>query len=240
MGFTQRDYRGEEILIPSSLLGFRQWYWKEGSISSFGNSKWTNGSLTSVCERFSVLGETKEEHSSPDMDCSCGIYAHYLPLESYERTYNIFGVIEASGRILMGTKGFRAEKAKIVALSGYGPSTQWFTTREKTRGIFPPDVVDFCTSIGVPYFPTVKQMVYEFPQVDLTSLGVPSLENWKISRDRDKFTYEKNEEEAQKRLEKAREVEKEMFRRYGVAPSDSPYSAASMMRETMRHLGGWK
>lgn len=240
MGFTQREYLGEEILIPSSLLGFRQWYWKDGSISSYGNSKWSNGHLTSVCERFSVLGDTKGDHSSPDMDCTCGIYAHYLPLESYERTYNVFGVIEASGRIFMGTKGFRAEKAKIVALSGYGPSTRWFTTREKTRGIFPPDVVDFCTSIGVPYFPTVKQMVYEFPQVDLTSLGVPSLENWKISRDRDKFTYEKNEEEAQKRLETAREVERELFHRYGVTPSDQPGSASYRMAETMRHLGGFK
>lgn len=240
MGFTQREYLGEEILIPSSLLGFRQWYWKEGSISSFGNSKWTNGSLTSVCERFSVLGDTKEEHSSPYMECSCGIYAHYLPLESYERTYNIFGVIEASGRIFMGTKGFRAEKAKIVALSGYGPCTQWFTTKEKTRGIYPPDVVDFCTSIGVPYFPTVKQMVYEFPQVDLSSLGVPSLEPWKIARDRDKFTYETREKEFKEKLESARAMEDELFRRYGVARSTDRFSASNLMSETLRHLGGWK
>lgn len=240
MGFTQREYKGEEILIPSSLIGFRQWYWRDNSLNSHRNTEWTNGSLTSVCKRFTILGETVRDHPSPDMDCSCGIYAHYLPLESYERGSNVFGVVEASGRILMGTKGFRAEKAKIVALAGYGTATRWFTTEEKTRGVYPKGLVDFCTSIGVPYFPTVRQMVYEFPQVDLTSLGVPSLENWKISRDRDKSTYEKNEKDAQERLEKAREVEQEMLRRYGVTPSGKPGSASYRMAETMRHLGGFK
>lgn len=240
MGFTQRDYVGKEILVPNTILGYRQWSWKEKGLSSYGDSKWNKGSLTSVCHRFVSIDGTRETHSSPDIDCTCGIYAHYLPLESYERQNNIFGVVEASGRILMGTKGFRAEKAKIVALSGYGSGNQWFETKEKTRGIYPEEVVDFCTEIGVPYFPTVKQMVYEFPQVDLTSLGVPSLEPWKISRKRDKFTYEKREKEASERLELAREYEKEMFHRYGVIPSDKPGSASYRMSETMRHLGGWK
>lgn len=237
MGFTQREYGGKDLLIPSSVLGYRQWTWKNNVLNSYGYSLWDKGSLTSVCNRFN---ENEDRHPSPEINCSCGIYAHYLPLESYERGHNVFGVIEASGKILLGTKGFRAEKAKIVALSGYGSCNQWFEPKEKTRGIYPEDLVDFCTSIGVPYFPTVRQMFYEFPQVDLTSLGVPSLENWKIQRDRDKFTYQKREKEAQERLEKAREVEKEMYARYGVIPSDSPGSASYRMAETMRHLGGWK
>lgn len=240
MVFTQRDYRGEEILLPNTILGYRQWSWKNNEVSSYSRSKWTNGSLTSVCNRFFTVEDDRATHSSPDMECTCGIYAHYLPLESYERTDNIFGVIEASGRILMGTKGFRAEKAKIVALAGYGPSTVWFTNQEKTRGIYPEPVVDFATKIGVPYFPTVRQMFFEFPQEDLTSLGVPSLEGWKKDREVLKRLYEQREQEALKRLERAREVEKEMFRRYGVVPSDEPGSASYRMSETMRHLGGWK
>lgn len=236
MGFTQREYKGEELLVLEPVLGFRQWYWKEGSISSYGSSKWSDGSLTSVCERFSVLGETKEDHSSPDIDCSCGIYAHYLPIESYERTYNIFGVIEASGKLFMGTKGFRAEKARIVALAGLGPSTQWFTTKEKTRGIYPKDVVDFCSSIGVPYFPTVKQMVYEFPQVDLSSLGVPDLTPWRTRRDYEKKQYEIKEQQQKEFLASQRLQEEELFRRYGVTPN----AGAERFLETFRHLGGFK
>ena len=236
MGFTQREYKGEELLVLEPVLGFRQWYWKEGSISSYGSSKWSDGSLTSVCERFSVLGETKEDHSSPDIDCSCGIYAHYLPIESYERTYNIFGVIEASGKLFMGTKGFRAEKARIVALAGLGPSTQWFTTKEKTRGIYPKDVVDFCSSIGVPYLPTVKQMVYEFPQVDLSSLGVPDLTPWRTRRDYEKKQYEIKEQQQKEFLASQRLQEEELFRRYGVTPN----AGAERFLETFRHLGGFK
>lgn len=240
MGFTQREYAKEELLIPSTVLGYRQWSWKDKGLYSYGGSTWDKGSLTSVCKRFISLEGQVEEHSSPQIDCSCGIYAHYLPLESYEREGNIFGVIEASGRLLMGTKGFRAEKARIVALAGFGPATRWFSNREKTRGVYPEEAVDFCTEIGVPYFPTVRQMVYEFPQVDLTSLGVPSLDEWKISRDSEKKQYEERDKEAKARLEQAREVEKEMFRRYGVIPSGKPGSASHRMSETMRHLGGWK
>lgn len=242
MSFKQGDYKGDELLILESVRGYKQWTWdSDRKLISMFPADWTNGSLTSTCSRYDLdMAKSSAIHVSPDISCTCGIYAHYLPLESYEKPKNIFGVVECSGKLLMGTRGFRAEKAKIVALAGYGPCTQFFETRKKTRGEYPEDVVDFCTSIGVPYFPTVKQMVYEFPQIDLTSLGVPSLDSWKKNRDADKYFYEKAEQEAKARLEQARDLEKEMYARYGVIPSDKPGSASYRMAETMRHLGGFK
>lgn len=237
MGFQQRDYgKDEEILIPGSILGYRQWYWSHGELTSQGDTVWEKGEIHAECKNsllFTVHRDTVVEHSSPHIDCTCGIYAHYLPLESYERgRENVFGVVEASGKILMGTKGFRAEKTKIVALSSLGPSTRWFTSKEKTRGVYPPSLVEYCSHIGVPYFPTVAHMLYEFPQVDLSSLGVPSLDSWKEQRDKDKKQYELREKEAQAKLDRERELEKELTRIYGVSPS-------KRYMDTLRHLGGY-
>ena len=132
----------------------------------------------------------------------------------------------------MGTKGFRAEKAKIVALAGQGPCNRWFENTTKLRGKYPEDVVDFCTKIGVPYFPTVRQMIYEFPQEDLTSLGVPDLDSWRQTRDNDKKQFELREKEARERLLAQQMQEEILMRRYGVSPS-------SRVRETFNFLGGF-
>lgn len=238
MSFKQGDYKGDELLILESVRGYKQWTWdSDRKLISMFPADWTNGSLTSTCSRYDIdMDKSSATHVSPDVSCTCGIYAHYLPLESYEKTKNIFGVVECSGKLLMGTKGFRAEKAKIVALAGYGPCTQFFETRKKTRGEYPEDVVDFCTSIGVPYFPTVKQMVYEFPQIDLTSLGVPDLLPWKTKRDQDKLLYESQVRQQEEFLKTQRLQEEELFRRYGVKPG----VGKERFLETFRHLGGFK
>jgi hypothetical protein len=239
MSFSQRDYKSTEYTIIDSVRGFKQWSWNsDRKLVSMFPGDWSNGSLTSTCSRYELdKDKSSDTHVSPDVSCTCGIYAHYLPLESYEKVRsNIFGVVEASGRILMGTKGFRAEKAKVVALAGLGACNQWFENTEKTRGVYPDDVVDFCTSIGVPYFPTVRQMVFEFPQVDLSSLGVPDLHSWKTRRDYDKKQYEVKVQKQKEFLESQKLQEQELFRRYGVRPGEG----AERFLDTFKHLGGFK
>lgn len=54
---------------------------------------------------------------SPDPGCECGFYAFYRPEEARNQRGAYFGVIEASGTIIPGTKGFRAERARIAAVS---------------------------------------------------------------------------------------------------------------------------
>lgn len=239
MSFSQRDYKGDELLILEAVRGYKQWSWNsDRKLISMFPADWSNGSLTSTCSRSDLnKDESSATHASPDISCTCGVYAHYLPLESYEKQRNsIFGVVECSGKLLMGTKGFRAEKAKVVALAGYGPCNQWFENTDKTRGVYPEDVVDFCTSIGVPYFPTVKQMVYEFPQVDLSSLGVPDLTPWRTRRDYEKKQYEVRVQKQKEFLASQKLQEEELFRRYGVKPDEG----AERFLETFRHLGGFK
>lgn len=54
--------------------------------------------------------------------CVCGFYA-YTDLESiiknsYNQPNSVFGLIRGHGKVTIGTKGFRAEKADIIALAG--------------------------------------------------------------------------------------------------------------------------
>lgn len=48
--------------------------------------------------------------------CACGFYAYHKDLESYYSPRRAVGVIEAYGRVILGGKGFRAQKARIVGL----------------------------------------------------------------------------------------------------------------------------
>lgn len=48
--------------------------------------------------------------------CKCGFYAYYDGSDDYHQEGYISGVVEGYGETLIGTRGFRAMKARIVAL----------------------------------------------------------------------------------------------------------------------------
>lgn len=246
--FSQKDYKGTEYMILESVLGFRQWSWLRNSLIGTMAVDWNKGSLEAVCKRYSTREEEEVFHSSPDAECQCGIYAHYLPLESYPSRYGVFGVVEASGRILMGTRGFRTEKAKIVALAGFGEVNQWFEVErpgdpDTTRGI-----IDFATSIGVPYFPTVEKMVQEFPQKDLSSLGVPDLKEWQDSIPEQREKQRIREEQFKIKAEENRKRDQARMDYYRMLNDTDPtellrsqYGDVSQrMIDTYKHLGGYQ
>ncbi|GAA4286549.1 hypothetical protein [Georgenia daeguensis] len=47
--------------------------------------------------------------------CTCGFYAYYRE-DPYSTSRRISGVVEGYGRVVLGTAGFRAERARILAL----------------------------------------------------------------------------------------------------------------------------
>jgi hypothetical protein len=62
----------------------------------------------------------KPKHETPAESCACGFYAYTDELHAETQPYKhqkvILGIIKGTGRTLLGTKGFRCEKAEIVAL----------------------------------------------------------------------------------------------------------------------------
>lgn len=49
-------------------------------------------------------------------ECSCGFWAYYEPASQYIGANRVFGTIEGYGEVTIGTKGFRAQKARILSL----------------------------------------------------------------------------------------------------------------------------
>lgn len=67
-------------------------------------------------------GNVSREHDTPDENCTCGFYAYtekdHVEIQmtgAGEGPY-IPGVVKGTGRTLLGTQGFRCEKAEIVAI----------------------------------------------------------------------------------------------------------------------------
>lgn len=136
MGDSPEDFTSEEKLYPGTLRGYRYWRVnrfladKHGtpltgvSVESF---VWEPTGNCAKCVYLGVPGY-KEAHSPdsiPHPECQCGFYAWYDPQGAIQNHGNswmgidgdlVLGVIEASGLIVPGSKGFRAEKADIVAL----------------------------------------------------------------------------------------------------------------------------
>lgn len=120
-----------EVLVPGVLLGFRRWYIDMPSKEDVDAGKmkdvpilkgqmghvWADPYQVAECKPPSYGDEAKHEEPVPHWPCTCGIYASYHP-DSYDQsgTYTFAGVVEAQGRVLCGTKGFRAGAARLRAL----------------------------------------------------------------------------------------------------------------------------
>lgn len=115
------------------------------------------------------------ETPAPDANCRCGLYAKYLPqnLGGYPKSglsvNKIPGVIDAWGNTILGTAGFRAQKAVIRAL--------WIE----------PSIEPFIRAAGefyqVPVFDTLEEAVEAFPPTDVSELvdtWNPQAETWSV------------------------------------------------------------
>lgn len=94
--------------------------WK---IERTGSTFSVNGAETPYAHLdFRVTAEIPPEpHDVTDPKCTCGFYAYTSPRALYANSTGgspeVFGVIKGYGKATLGTKGFRIEKAEIVALT---------------------------------------------------------------------------------------------------------------------------
>ena len=99
-----------------------------------------------------------EEHGAPLLGCNCGIYGWYAPNDARMLNARVFGVIEASGLVLMGDRGFRAERARIAAVA----------TRHRR-------VAAACEAAGISVYRRRRDLLRDYPPEDPSSLlGEPS------------------------------------------------------------------
>jgi hypothetical protein len=80
---------------------------------------WRPGENVAVCKAQSVDNLVHPVSDIPLLECGCGFWA-YWQIQHYDLSstaYPICGVVEGYGDVIIGEKGFRSAKAKIIALA---------------------------------------------------------------------------------------------------------------------------
>jgi hypothetical protein len=156
-------------LVAGTLRGYRTWR---------GVTRWTQvpeGALplTAVTQRGIVWSpmltaqcsplklrrppegspEDAPDHPAPSPGCTCGIYAWYEPEDAGILNARVFGAIQASGVVLMGERGFRAERARVVAV----------VTRNRR-------LCAACEAAGIAVYRNRRSLLRDYPPEDLRSL----------------------------------------------------------------------
>ena len=134
----------EQTMVPGTLRGYREWTpTPEGLLAMNFSLNWDPGVNTATC----IHGYM---HTAPNSECTCGFYAKHLPVIS-----SVSGVIKASGTVILGTLGFRAQYAEIEALYLHGcyADDHWVFTQ-----------------YNVPIYTDFDAMVRHFPPISVRHL----------------------------------------------------------------------
>lgn len=134
-------------------------YWDDGTVKfwraiayhNIYSKDWLDGTCIATC------GQHKE-HLVPNEKCSCGIYGSLsyadLLVQYREEARRLVTVIAAEGRTIIGPRGLRTERAKVVAYWVIHDPVyrQVAEDQFKTASVFetPADLLDF---YGLPLLP---------------------------------------------------------------------------------------
>lgn len=131
-----------------------------GNLGSYvPSSQYGSQSQYPVIQYYAIQPPVIEETNPPsspkphDLEgCQHGFYAYYDGSDDHHSGVRVTGVIEGYGETLIGTRGFRCMKARIVALC---------ITEETVRGhLVARNYSD------IPQFATVRDMLSEYPTDD--------------------------------------------------------------------------
>jgi hypothetical protein len=136
-----------------SLIGFREWLVEEVEGRALLKSSYVGRHASKT---YWYPGEEKLAYcphlGGISRDCTCGLYAYYqLPyharktwkweLNGYPK--RVRGIVEASGRIILHSSGFRAERMKIVAFFNRGPGHEALAEEYGVAAVYPENVDEF-------------------------------------------------------------------------------------------------
>lgn len=156
-------------LVPGSLRGYRTWRLQrrrgqgcDGTLPLTSVTRrrvvWAPA-LTARCQPSDTgtpgpwSSTLDGDHSAPQAGCSCGIYGWYSPADTGMVSARVFGTIEASGLVVMGERGFRAERATVTAV----------VTRNRR-------LTAACERAGVAVYRRRRDLLRDHPPEDLSSL----------------------------------------------------------------------
>jgi hypothetical protein len=169
---VQEMCTGDETVVPGVLRGYRTWRInRSGKLASTAEPYlWRLSEQTAACVKpEAILGPSglpcscpicqtgRRPHGAPAGDCECGFYGWYSPRDARLVEAPVFGAIEVSGRILLGTHGFRAERARVLGL--VLPDGPW---ADPLRWV--------CRANLVPTYGSRDELVEQLPPDDVSQL----------------------------------------------------------------------
>lgn len=103
---------GAGLLVPAALRGYRLFVAREGRLwptVHTGSGPWSVTRERAVCA-------ARKGHAAPGPDCGCGLYGWYHPRDARASSGFVLAVIRATGGVVLGEHGFRAQDAEVEAV----------------------------------------------------------------------------------------------------------------------------
>lgn len=125
------DFNSAEFVVGTTK-GIRVWRADSlGRLTGWTHRQvWTPGENVATCKRgerssvaYAWMREYDTDVKEPEpcesitTDCGCGFWAYHSGTPDFGSDEGVVGICEGYGKTTIGTKGFRAEKARIVALA---------------------------------------------------------------------------------------------------------------------------
>lgn len=157
----QAMFDGEPSLVPGALRGYRSWSGLSlaGQLVSTGmRHSWVAGPFggrSEVARCLRSLGMPQHAEAAPGRDCPCGLYGWYAPDDVRIVPEPIVGVVQATGRVVLGSHGFRAERLEVLGVT--------------TQPGFP-HLLEALWWLGFRTFPDQGAMVEALPPDDVSDL----------------------------------------------------------------------
>lgn len=147
--------RAVELLLPVSMVLNAQ----------PDQTAWRPGTNNANCYREFVqpAWERPNDHRFMGVDCTCGFYAYYEECHQYRNNSTIEGVIEGFGRCVVGTRGFRCERAVIRALVRPEPAAMAMIFEHSSCDEKEEKLMRIASKYNVPIFDTCEEMLKHFP-----------------------------------------------------------------------------
>jgi hypothetical protein len=124
-----------------------------GLLAATQGYRWCPGENVAACTPGVGVESPLPDHRPGTQECTCGFYAYFGRRNDYVGQCEITGIIEGYGLVTIGHLGFRAEKARIVALVAPFP--------------FEP-----LREYGVPIYPHVLLALAEYPTTKPQDVGI--------------------------------------------------------------------
>ena len=149
-------------LVPGELRGYRQFDLRDDGLYPQVHAE--SGPWDPRLERARCV--VTPEHEAPASGCTCGLYAWYLPGSATVALGPASAVVAASGRCILGDRGFRGAAARIeaVALPGHVLCRPWAAARVRRmlKARYPETTV----------YASARRMIQDHPPHDMSGLGI--------------------------------------------------------------------